>query len=244
MIWRMEKLPDTKLPRATLYHTITNPGIGAFAFDRKGTLFVTGSALGWVQLLDLTTQSECLRMYHDDEVQSVEFSAGGDLILSASKDMTAKLWDASSGELVSIFKHSDMLSRARISDDGRYVGTAGHDGARLWDRSGKLLARLAHDRVAPGVLDIEFAPKSDFVVTGGCDDTARVWTCPNGGELARLYHSVYAGEVSPVRISAVGNVIGTAGCFGSLFLWDLNPAGQDRPNSTVSPGKEPLSGRG
>ena len=222
MIWRLEPTSNSTLPSAVPSHTIKNPNIESFAFDGEGTVLATGDAAGWVQLWQLDNQLECLRMYHADEVLSVQFSPDGSLLLTASKDKTAKLWDANGGELVATFQHSDMLSKAAISGDGLYVATAGHDGAWLWDLSGRALSRLAHDSNAPGVLDVQFAPGSNFLVTGGCDDTARVWSSPGGQELARLYHSQYAGEIYPVRVSADGAVIGTCGSYGPLFLWDYS----------------------
>ena len=46
------------------------------------------------------------------------FSPDGRRILTASKDKTAKLWEAASGELVASFEHKD-LNLARSIQSGR-----------------------------------------------------------------------------------------------------------------------------
>jgi WD40 repeat protein len=79
-------------------------------------------------------------MYHRDEVVSVQFSNDGSHLLTVSKDKSAKLWETEDGSLLGTFQHEEMLSQAVLSDTGEFAATAAHDGAALWDASGKLLA--------------------------------------------------------------------------------------------------------
>jgi len=62
------------------------------------------------------------------------FSPNGRLILTASHDRTAKLWDATDGaELAVLTGHQDVLQKAEFSSDGRRILTASADKtARIW----------------------------------------------------------------------------------------------------------------
>ena len=79
-------------------------------------------------------------MYH------AAFSPDGARILTASKDKTAKLWDAASGKLIASFDHQDVVYDAVFSPDGAQILTASADKtAKLWDAaSGKLITSFAH----------------------------------------------------------------------------------------------------
>ena len=56
-------------------------------------------------------------------------------MLTASVDNTARLWEAESGKLLATFQgHTDTVSSAVFSPDGRRVLTASEDNtARLWE---------------------------------------------------------------------------------------------------------------
>jgi WD40 repeat protein len=56
------------------------------------------------------------------------------LVLTASADGSAKIWEAQEGKLISTLEgHSGWVSAAKFSPDGSKVLTASHDGtALLW----------------------------------------------------------------------------------------------------------------
>ena len=68
-------------------------------------------------------------MRHDRLVYDVRFSADGRRLLVASGHAHARLWDAATGEPLTLpLKQDDQVVRARFSPDEREIVTAGSDG--------------------------------------------------------------------------------------------------------------------
>jgi len=68
-------------------------------------------------------------MRHDRLVYQLTFSADGRRLLVASGNLHARLWDAATGEPLTLpLKQDDQVVRARFSPDEREIVTAGSDG--------------------------------------------------------------------------------------------------------------------
>ena len=67
-------------------------------------------------------------------VTSVRFSPDGTEVVTASRDTTARIWDASTRALLVRLRgrHNGVVSDASFSPDGRWVVTAGPGTAGLW----------------------------------------------------------------------------------------------------------------
>ena len=73
-------------------------------------------------------------LQHAAEVLSAQFSPDGRWVTTASKDYTARLWDAATGQSVGEpMKHQGVVKSAQFSPDSRRLVTASEDHtARLW----------------------------------------------------------------------------------------------------------------
>lgn len=145
---------------------------------------------------------------HNDEIQSVQYSPDGKYIATASLDMTARVWDAATGQVkVALNGHSGPVFSASYSPDGMRIITASADGtARVWDTpSGTSLQTLrGHTK---GVLGAVFSQNGERVLTWSLDGTARIWSASSGQEVFSLAH---AGPVNSAIFSIDGTWIATA----------------------------------
>src|SRR5262245_20666696 len=76
--------------------------------------------------------------HHDHEVEHAAFSPDGRRVVTASRDHTARVWDATTGEAVTRpLRHGHIVWKAAFRADGARVVTASHDRtARVWEVRG------------------------------------------------------------------------------------------------------------
>ncbi|MCO5189632.1 MAG: hypothetical protein M9918_15730 [Anaerolineae bacterium] len=157
---------------------------------------------------------------HTDRVWSAVFSPDGTLIVTASEDGSAKLWDVASGaEVASLDGHTDWVNTASFSPDGTLIVTASDDGgAKVWDvASGAAVASL--DGHTFGVNSAVFSPDGALIVTASGDGSAKLWDALSGTEVASLeWHN---GGVNTATFSPDGALVITASDDGSAKLWDV-----------------------
>jgi WD40 repeat protein len=139
-------------------------------------------------------------MGHDKPISQANLSPDGLLIVTASDDKTARLWEAKTGnEVVQLVGHDDEVWDAQFSPNGDSLVTASKDKtARLWQVSGKAIAILNGHEEA--VYHAQFSPDGALVVTASKDKTARLWEAKTGQPLAVLKgheHAVRYATFSP-----------------------------------------------
>jgi WD40 repeat protein len=130
-----------------------------------------------------TTSSMAFSLRHDDAVTSASFSADGKLILTSSRDGTARLWNAASGEPhPPLLEHTQPAELASISEDGSRVVVVGDDTAWIWDvtRSPPQKVTLRH---GPQITTARFSTDGTVIVTASSDRTARLWDAATGNAL-------------------------------------------------------------
>ena len=178
-----------------------------FGGPRGGTLLASCSSDLTIKLWDPSDEYKNIRTLpgHDHSVSAVRFipsgAAGaptsGNLLVSASRDKTLKIWDVATGYCVKTLRgHTDWVRDVAPAFDGRWLFSAGNDQtARLWDAgSGEVKATfLGHEHViecvalAPpaayshlaSLAGLKKAPPAsssgEFAATGSRDKTIKLW---------------------------------------------------------------------
>jgi serine/threonine protein kinase len=122
---------------------------------------------------------------HFYPVNSATFSPDGRWIVTASgndlnREGAGWVWDATTGDTVSLLVHKGSVHSAAFNLDGRRVATASEDwSARVWDAATgePITPPLWHKG---GVRSAAFSPDGRRVVTASADHTARVWDAVAG----------------------------------------------------------------
>ncbi len=162
---------------------------------------------------------------HEREVSHAAFSPNGSRIVTASYDLTARVWETAGGKEMAVLSgHTKPVNHATFSPDGSRILTASYDNtARLWDAaSGTQIAVLNGHEAA--VSHAAFSPDGSRIVTASYDQTARLWEAAGGTQIAILRgHDDW---VKHVAFSPNGNRILTASYDRTARLWETADGGE------------------
>ncbi len=175
---------------------------------------------------------------HEEDVAAAVFDPTGRYLVTASRDGTARLWDALSGTLVRpLTGHTGPVHGACFDSEGIRVATAGADGTvRVWDAvAGTPGVTLRGHEGA--VLDVAFSPGGTRLLTVGADGTLRAWNAQDGRLLTKL--DAHEGPASVLRIAPDGSRVATSGADGVVTLRDagsgnLLPLGEASQRGAVA----------
>jgi WD domain, G-beta repeat len=140
---------------------------------------------------------------HLADINSVAFSSDGELVVTASRDNDARVWDAATGKLVQILRgHFGPVAAASFNPDARWVVTAGPHSAGLWEVASGRLVHYLRGHAATLVAASFLSDK--VVATADESGEIRAYTCQTCGRLADLV------ELARGRLAVTGRELTSA----------------------------------
>lgn len=157
---------------------------------------------------------------HVSPLRSAEFSGDGKLVVTASTNGTARVWDSGTGVTqVTFVGHQATINCALFSPDRNFIATASRDSfACVWEiGTATKVARLSGH--TDWVISARFSPDGKRIVTASFDNTARVWDLATQKMLHVLQHN---GNVYNAEFDVTGQYIVTASEDGTACIWDAS----------------------
>lgn len=152
------------------------------------------------------------------DIKMLKMTADGKMIIAIpEEEWEVKLFD-SSGRMIPLVGHSNKLTDASFSNDGKKILTASQDGTvKIWDaRTGALLNTLSGYSIT--LNDANFSKDGSKIILACSDSTAKLWS-QREGKLANEILGA-AGNVTVAQYSEDGERILTGSTDGLLSIWD------------------------
>ncbi|MDO0911118.1 WD40 repeat domain-containing protein [Streptomyces sp. DT2A-34] len=157
---------------------------------------------------------------HTDTVRHIAWSPDGLLLATASRDGTARVFDARSGRSVRVLPSEGvMVEGVAWSPDSARIASVGRDCVvRIWDAaSGEPL------RVLTGASDIgrqvAWSPDGRWIASSTRDQTVRVWDAETGDLIHELHG--HRGDVWGLAWSPDSARLASASHDQTALVWDL-----------------------
>jgi WD40 repeat protein len=109
--------------------------IDGVAISPDGRLIAAGERDEAIHLFDDKGNLLRLLVGHEEwDVNDVDFSHQGDLLVSAGSDGTVRFWDPETGSILRVLPIGSEVTSARFSPDGHYVavGSGMGEGVEVW----------------------------------------------------------------------------------------------------------------
>ncbi|MDA1017499.1 MAG: WD40 repeat domain-containing protein, partial [Planctomycetota bacterium] len=179
-----------------------------------GPSIVSGSTDATVRVWTAATGAAVGSIPRASPVTDIAVSANGATLAVAAADKNVKLFTLATGAAGATLTGAPATTGVSFSADGTKVAAASSDGVWVWDAAGTLLERASTGMLA--MRDARFVGNST-IVTGGADNSARVFTT----SLVRLIPG-HVGSVNGVAYTpGAGTQLVSCGTDKTVRLWNL-----------------------
>ena len=200
-------------------------------FGRTGVWQLLTARIFAVLFIDLPSSQPALAQEpgyfsgHNGAVMMAAFAEDNDRVVTASSDLTAKLWDVKTGlPLQSWGQHTGPLYCLSVSGDGRTLVTGAQDNTlRIWSIP---LSHPIRRLVEPGpaVSDLAYSSDGKSLLAGSVDKSVRLIdiATPVASGAAVFPAAIRQGHVSEVELVAYRNdgvCFASADASGQIVLW-------------------------
>ncbi len=179
---------------------------------------------GPVDRLKLIAQEPDIFVGHNGGVMMAAFAADNDRVVTASSDLTARLWDVKTGaELQTWSQHTGPLYCLSVSADGRTLVTGAQDNTlRIWDVP---LSHPVRRLTAPSaaILDMAYSADGKSLVCGSADKLVRLFDVSSNTsatiDIVPTVRSHHADSVHAVAYRNDGACFASADHSGRITIW-------------------------
>ena len=165
----------------------------------------------------ITTPSRYL-VGHDADVISLDFSADGRQLVTASRDQTIRRWNRDGQQIDTIRGHQGRIYDVQFAPGGELlVSAAGDKTVRLWD----ITNPLATTYIGPnaGIVGIDVSADGRLIAAASDDDNLYIWERETSRLVARFPHPE---QVIEAAFNPDVTMIATASWDGKARLWNLS----------------------
>ncbi|MBZ0231920.1 MAG: protein kinase [Deltaproteobacteria bacterium] len=154
---------------------------------------------------------------HGDEILRVSFSRDGELLLSASADGSARLWDVDARAPLAVFSHGGRIVNALVDASRSYVVTTSETGAaRVWSLDGTMLSAFGDRRAKLTATSLDAEGRR--AVMADAAGSACVYAIPSGA-LVQCFQG-HGKAITAVHFGPDGRTIVTASLDGTVRVWN------------------------
>ncbi|MGW0073840.1 NB-ARC domain-containing protein [Streptomyces cellulosae] len=199
--------------------------IGSLAISPDST-WIASSGEGVASIWDVTTGRKRLDLRgHSASVIDVAISPSGEWIATTSADWTARVWDAHNGEELHVFEDDNVgvIWSVAISPDSCRMAICHDNGSvsiyNIHDEN-ELQCFTGHTDVALGSA---FSPNGEWLVTGGHDNTVRIWDLRAQQTASGAGHNDRPWSLA---VSRDGTMLATSSLDRTVRIWDAETGHQ------------------
>jgi toxoflavin biosynthesis protein ToxC len=162
-------------------HIAPISGVASFGDDFVATAGYDNQLILW----DAREHLAIACVNHDHLVNSCAFNSNGNLLVSASSDYSARIWEVPSMRLHAVLRgHSDDVEMAAFEPGEKRVATCSRDHSiRVFDIEGRHISTCVGH--SADVISVAWNPMGQELVSSSDDGTVRCWRADDGVEVAK-----------------------------------------------------------
>ena len=154
-------------------------------------------------------------------VWAAVFSPDGTRLATGGQDGLARIWDASSGRLISSCSgHRSSVNSLAWSPDGSKLVTASDDGTvRIWNIEPCESSLLLRGHTGP-VFSVDWSPTGSQILSTGVDATVKIWDATDGSVEKTLRG--HTDIIINGDLSGDGRYYATASWDATIRVWEVS----------------------